>query len=98
MAIYELAYVNMFVNTGPGSLCILNRRCRYLFFKVMAQSRLATEEALQRLGFAINTSPPFATPFQKWVWETDDCNILRREFDAMVSRIEATTMIDKKAA
>ena len=35
MAINELAYLNMFVNSGPGSLCFLNRKCcRYLFFKV----------------------------------------------------------------
>lgn len=89
MALYESAYLNMFVNSGPGSLCILNRNCRYLFFKVMVPSLfLASEENLKRMGFTSGTTPPFATPFQKWVWETDNREILRREFDAMVKCIE----------
>ena len=88
MAVNELAYLNMFVNSGPGSLCFLNRKCRYLFFKVTTPTILATDKQLRRLGFEPGQSPKFATPFQKWVWEPDNRDILRREFDAMVSKIE----------
>lgn len=89
MALYESAYLNMFVNSGPSSLCILNRSCRYLFFKVMVPSLfLASEENLKRMGFERGTTPPFATLFQKWVWERDDRDILQREFEAMVKHIE----------
>ncbi|MGE3622611.1 MAG: hypothetical protein AB7H77_01875 [Bdellovibrionales bacterium] len=89
MALYELAHLNMFVNSGPGSLCILNRQCRYLFFKVTAATYLASEDMLRQMGFERNTSPSFATPFQKWVWEPDNRAILRREFNAMTAKIES---------
>jgi hypothetical protein len=84
MALYETAYLNMFVNTGPGSLCILSRTCRYLFFKVMVSSvYLTSERHLRDLGFAKGTTPPFATPFQKWVWEDDSLEVIEHEFAAM---------------
>jgi len=93
MAIYEMAYLNMFVNSGPGSLCMLNRQCRYIFFKVVTPTALASEETLRQMGFERNSSPSFATPFQKWVWEPDNRQVLQREFDAMVERIEENDML-----
>lgn len=90
MALYEKAYLNMLVNSGPASLCVLNDRCRYLFFKVIVRgSPLASEEHLAKLGFELGSSPSFAGPYQKWVWEDDQAEILKREFDLMVARIEA---------
>ncbi len=96
MALYQEAYLNMFVNTGPGSLCILNSECRYLFFKVMVpQVKLASEQTLREMGFDAGKTPPFATPMQKWVWQDDTLDVLRCEFDTMVDRIET---VERRAA
>lgn len=92
MALYEKAYLNMLVNSGPASLCVLSDRCRYLFFKVVVPGvLLASEEHVADLGFELGASPPFAGPYQKWVWEDDRADVLRREFDLMAAKIEAGT-------
>ena len=46
LALYESAYLNMFVNTGPGSLCILNAQCDYLYFR--ADNALDLQWLLQK--------------------------------------------------
>ena len=90
MALYEAAFVNMFVNCGPGSLCILNRRCRYLFFKITVPGvELASAETLRFMGFMPGETPSFASRFQRWVWEDDRVEVLQREFNALAGRIEA---------
>lgn len=89
MAIYESAYLNLYVNTGPALLCYLGSVCRYVFFKVVFDGvHLASTAFLKQLGFERDTSPCYATPFQKWVWEPDTLEIIQREFRAMCARIE----------
>lgn len=84
MAIYEQAYMNLMVNTGTGMLCALNARCSYIMFKLLVPNvHLASEATIRNQGFAPGQSPRFALPHQKWVWETDSFDIIRREFDAM---------------
>jgi hypothetical protein len=88
-ALYELAYLNLFVNCGPASLCILNPRTRYLFFKIQVESaKHASEGNLRYLGFSGKETPAFATRFQRWVWESDSFEVLQREFESMVRVIE----------
>jgi hypothetical protein len=90
MAIYELAYLNMFVNTGPNSLAVLSSRCRYIFFKVLVPNiALTSADFLQWLGFSPGETPNFATPYQKWLWsESDQLETLNREFTEMCKKIE----------
>ncbi len=91
MAIYEAAYLNLLVNAGTAALCVLNGRCRYLMFKILVPNvHLASEKVLTNQGFMIGETPPFVTQFQKWVWEMDREDIIRREFDAMCRQIEAS--------
>lgn len=89
MALYESAYLNMFVNTGPNSLAVLNSRCNYLFFKVLIPGvALTSEDFLRWLGFVPGQSPNFATPYQKWVWtDLDELPTLEREFKQMCKKI-----------
>jgi hypothetical protein len=90
MALYEAAYLNMFVNCGPASLCILNPRTRYLLFKITVSGiHLASEETLREMGFEPGETPPIATAHQRWVWEDDRLEVITREFEAMVSKVEA---------
>ena len=90
MAIYELAYMNLMVNTGTGMLCALNSRCSYIMFKLVVENvHLASEKTIRNQGFAPGQSPRFALPHQKWVWEADSFDIIRREFDDMSAILDA---------
>jgi hypothetical protein len=89
MALYQSSYINLFVNSGPASLCILSSRCRYLLFKITApDTHLASEQTLRQMGFEPGTTPGFATPHQKWIWDEDRLDLINREFEAMVEKIE----------
>jgi hypothetical protein len=92
MALYERAYLNLGVNGGPMGLCWLNAKTRYITFRMITDSvPQATAEYSRSLGFEIGASLPFATEFQKWLWEEDDSQaFIEREFCAMVDRIEAS--------
>ena len=90
MALYQSAYVNLFVNNGPASLCVLNQSCRYVMFKVTSPSlRLTSPEYLAELGFAAGRSPGFAGPFQRWIWEQDSLPVLEREFREISRAIDS---------
>ncbi len=91
MAVYESAYLNLMVNTGPHLLCMFNDRCRYLMFKILTESvPQTTEQYMRELGFEIGETPPFSTPYQKWVWEDDDLDVIVREFADMSRLIDAS--------
>ncbi len=101
MALYERAFLNLGVNSGPMGLCWLNDRTRYLTFKLLTPSvPQATPEYVASHGFELGKSLPFATPWQKWVWADDELTVIEREFDAMVRRIdeEATSSPAELAA
>lgn len=89
-ALYEKSYLNMFVNNGPGAAATLDKKVRYLMFKILVPSvPHCTEEFLKWNGFEIGTTPKYATQFQKWVWEDDTTDVLWREFRAMTDRIRS---------
>jgi hypothetical protein len=90
MALYESAYLNMFVNSGPAALCILSPQTRYLMFKIIVPDvYLASEPTLRAMGFESGSTPKFAGPHQRWIWEEDRLDVIRRAFDAMVDKMEA---------
>lgn len=91
MALYEAAYLNLTVMTGPAGLLCFSAAARYLIFKQYLPQYIPTAAAFQlaRNGMKIGDPFPLAGPFQKWVWEPDTEEVIRREFDAMVAKIEA---------
>ena len=97
-ALYESAYLNLGVNTGPMALCWLNARCRYITFKTVVKSGPQFEiDVLVERGFVPDKNPFFTTQFQKWVWEEDDFDILNREFWLMYDDIEKNRNASKKS-
>ena len=88
MALYERAYLNLGVNSGPMGLCWLNARSRDLTFKIITAAPQTTKASMRHYGFEIGKSLPFATPYQRWVWENDDLDVIEREFAAMAARID----------
>lgn len=89
MALYESSYVNLGVNNGPMFMCALNARTRLLIFKIITPSvPQTTEELMSKLGFEIGGQLPFATPFQRLIWEDDSLETIEREFVKLMHQIE----------
>jgi hypothetical protein len=89
-ALYEQAYLNMFVNNGPGSAATLSRKIKYIMFKLIVPGvPHCSAESLMQLGFEPGKSPKYANEFQKWVWTDDDTETLWMEFCTMKEKIES---------
>jgi hypothetical protein len=85
MAVYEAAYLNLFVNNGPAQLAALNRRCRYIIFKwATIRSPLATIEYHKGRGMEPGEPFAFALPWQRLVWEEDSFAIMAQHVKAFV--------------
>jgi hypothetical protein len=97
MALYEMAYANLFVNNGPATLAQFNPACNYLFIKIMVPDcQQATEELFHERGLVPGQSPRFATPTQLWWWHDDTAENLQAGFDALVERIEARRRAERR--
>ncbi len=89
MALYERAHLNLGVNSGPMGLCWLNERTRYINFKMLTDAvPQTTPEYMRHLGYEIGGQLPRAKPWQRFVWEDDDHEIIAREFAAVVALLE----------
>jgi len=85
-AFYELAYLNVFLASGPTEYCWMNSAVRYVMFVPWA---LVEDPAVQwSVGMPVGAQLPFATPYQKWVWEKDTPETIRREFEQMSKKID----------
>lgn len=83
-ALYELAYLNLGVNTGAMSLCWLNASCRYITFKTVTQTVAQTSlEVMVKKGYVPGENPRFAGCLQKWVWDDDNLSTIVKEFAQM---------------
>lgn len=91
LALYELSYVNMMVNNGPGALVIFGTRIPYLYFKVLTPQFRSTSEDFFRtyIGVEPGQAFPWSTKWQRWIWEDDSLPVLTREFEKMCADIEA---------
>lgn len=88
-ALYQEAYLNLTTHIGPLTLCILNNQCRVLAFKIMIKEEpSACEELINRLGLESNKNPPWTHAFQKYVWEDDDFEVIKKEFEGMCKKID----------
>lgn len=94
MALYESAYLNFATSGGPPSLMILSDRCPFLMLKLLIPNvPLSSADHLTETGFTIGEDPPYLSVRQHIVWESDDLPIIRREFDAIVVKIERDTAL-----
>ncbi len=91
IALYEAAYLNMFVNNGPSVAATLDKKVNYLMFKILLPDvPTCAADFLRWLGYEIGATPKYATPFQKWVWEHDSADVLWREFCKMCEKLEGS--------
>jgi hypothetical protein len=88
MALFECAWLNMALMHGPMELCWFNERCRYLIFQSVDSAPQTSQEAIRREGYELGSQLPWALPLQRWVWEPDDLDVLRRCFQEMETALE----------
>jgi hypothetical protein len=92
MALYESAYLNFATSGGPPALMILSDRCPFVMLKLLVPGvDLSGPDHLTATGFTVGQDPPYFGTNQHLVWENDDLPVIRREFQAMVAKIEGTT-------
>ncbi len=83
LGLYEAAFLNTGVGTGPTLLLNFSKYCNYLLFKTYVdEESSASLKSFEKIcGFGKNEQWPFANNFQKLVWEKgDDFNLLKKEF------------------
>ena len=82
-ALYEVAYLNLGINSAPMSLCWLNSSTRYVIFK--------NHEPKAHVDYGLfENNLFFSNPCQKWVVKNDNFEILCHEFKLMCALIEST--------
>lgn len=88
IALYEKCWLNLMMPNGPGVICWLDDHVRLLMFKMITEGAdNASELYVASQGLKIGGQAPFATPFQRMVWEPDTLDVIEREFAAMIERI-----------
>jgi hypothetical protein len=92
-ALYRRAYLNLCINNGPSEILRFDRETRYLYFKTITDGVSCTSLAHHRTFHWLEPGDqlPFASPFQRLVWDDDTTDVLTREFDSMVRLIESGT-------
>ncbi len=88
-ALYHRCYLNLFTTNGSGALAWYNKHARFLMFKLLVPgSPYSNIENYLNNALIPGTQPVFFSPYQKFVWDDDTCDIIYREFHAMVNLIE----------
>ena len=95
LGIYECAYLNMMLSSGPATLCFLDDATKAIRFKMLAPADQTSNYPSR--GFQWGMQWPNTTPFQKSVWEEDRFEILVNEFNAMVSIIEGREASEERS-
>lgn len=83
-ALYQLSFLNMSVNNGPFAICLYNSKISY----IMVVHSKTDYGQLKWNDIEPGTQPEICNQFQKWVWNDDTLEVLRREFHEMVEKID----------
>lgn len=85
LALYHQAKLNCFTSNGCAGLLFFSD-IPYLSFKAGGDGYMSKEE-WDRLKIPYGTQPPFVKPNQKWVWEPDTIDVIRREVEQNLCRV-----------
>jgi len=87
-ALYELSYLNMFVNNGPTNMARFLKGSRSLVFKMITpECGATTERHFRVMGVEPGSQYQPLSPYHKLVWENDDYDVLLKEFKKMSTLI-----------
>lgn len=88
-ALYQMSYLNLFVSGGPMTLSWFNNKCRCLIFKLITDSvYITTEKNLNFVGLTVGDQPLYFSKFQKLVWDDDNYEVIKNEFNEMCIKID----------
>lgn len=92
LALYEKAYVNLTVTTGPSSLLYFTK-FPYIQFKTFVSGVSASEKEFHtaRTGAEVGSKFPLTCWNQKWFWYADTKENITQEFNELTSIIESNT-------
>lgn len=95
LALYEKAYLNLTVTTGPSSLLYFTE-FPYIQFKTFVPGVRASEIEFhkERTGAEVGSKFPLTRWNQKWFWFEDSRNNIVQEFNELTSIIESHTGVD----
>lgn len=85
LALYHQSKLNCFTSNGCAGLLFFSH-VPYLSFKAGGDGYMSKEE-WDRLKIPYGTQPPFVKPNQKWVWEPDTIDVIRREVEQNLHRL-----------
>lgn len=88
MALYQRAFLNLAISQGPMELCWFNESCRYLLFFLLDSAPLTSIGPLRSQGIDVGGNMPFAKPWQRWVWERDDFDVIVKHFSSFLPLLE----------
>ncbi len=89
-ALYQLSTLNLFVPTGPSVVCLVSNKINYIEFKVITNDPCAVDYSHYKTyyGFEKGDNWYNATKYQKFIWEDDNFDVLKRETDKMLTILE----------
>ena len=87
MALYERAYLNFFVPSGPADLAVFNPKCSYIAMNLFPEDSLVDiKEGSKKTGFDFGPKFKFSTKNQKLVYDTDSYDNIVSEFECYVNK------------
>ncbi|MFK3863437.1 hypothetical protein [Pseudoalteromonas rhizosphaerae] len=100
LALYELAYINMGVSSGPNYSISFVKGARSIIFQMIDENNPASSSwTAKRSGLEIGKDFFFNdSKLQMTIWEKDDLNHLQHAFDILVARINTLTKINPQQA
>lgn len=90
LALYEAAYINLHVDSGPAVCCMLDDITRTIRFKLdpYGNPTIGARNFLRR-GYEKGMQWINCTSHQISIWEPDRCDVITEAFDFLLKRIES---------
>ena len=91
LALYEQAYLNLMVDSGPATMCMFDEATRCLRFKMQPENNPHVGPNVYYFrGLPPGSQYLHCNDRQKIVWEADTLEVLEREFSDMVDLIDSS--------
>jgi len=88
-AVYQIAHLNLFTNTGPASLCYFNSKARYISFGFgLDEKGTSNDDMLFLHGAHPEEDFPYSGPFQRLIWQREEFSLILDEFNKMMIQLQ----------
>ncbi len=93
-ALYQESYINLSINNGPASLCYVNKKTRYLYFKPISEGKnpASLEHWTTHYEYYPGRHWPCNNELQLTIWEDDRRETIEKAFELLATRIEGKAL------